>query len=145
MPIDFRKNANVLAAVHEVAKPKQRTPSDPYVVDGYELHARPDLVDRLRNLMASTPEAKLEFAFGIPMLCTPTGRVFATAGGTHSLFLFLPEEETWGQPYPEYGRQWRQGFPGTRGRPHTPKDEDQLVSLMRLAYSTATKMDAAVE
>jgi hypothetical protein len=36
-------------------------------------------------------------------------------------------------------------IPRTRGRPHTPKDEDQLVSLMRLAYSTATKMDAAVE
>jgi hypothetical protein len=56
MPIDFRKNANVLAAVHEVATPKQRTPSDPYVVDGYELHARPDLVDRLKHLMASTPK-----------------------------------------------------------------------------------------
>jgi hypothetical protein len=34
MTIDFRKNANVLAAVQEFAKPKQRTPSDPYVVDG---------------------------------------------------------------------------------------------------------------
>ena len=31
MPIDFRKNASVLAAVHAVAKPKQRTPGDPYV------------------------------------------------------------------------------------------------------------------
>ncbi len=145
MSIDFRKNANVLAAVQTTAKPKQRTPSDPYVVDGYELHTHPDLVDRLRNLMASTPEAKLEFAFGVPMLCTPAGRVFATAGGTFSLSLLLPEGETWGQPYPEYGRQWRQGFPWARGRAHTPEDEDQLVALLRLAFVTATKSDAVVE
>ena len=103
MSIDFRKNANVLSAAQAAAKTKQRTASDPYVVDGYELHARPDLVDRLESLMAHLPEARLEFAFGIPMLCTPTGRVFATVGGTHSLSLFLPDEETWGQPYRDTG------------------------------------------
>lgn len=99
MSIDFRKNANVLTAVQKFSKPKERTISDPYVVDGYELHARPELADRLRNLMAGgAPGARLEFAFGIPMLCTSTGRVFATAGGTHSLSLFLPEEESWATP-----------------------------------------------
>jgi hypothetical protein len=110
MPIDFRKNANVLAQLFGLAKPKQRTSADPYVVDGYELHARPDLVDRLKDLMAYAPEANLEFAYGIPLLCTRKGRAFATAGGTHSLHLYLPEEMKWGVPYPEYGGQWRQGF-----------------------------------
>jgi hypothetical protein len=141
MSINFRKNANVLTAVQAVAKPKERTPSDPFVVDGHELHARPDLVDRLKSLMAHTPDAKLEFAFGIPMLSTPSGRVFATAGGTYSLSLFLPAEESWGEPNLEYGAQWRRGYAWTKGRPHTPEDEEQLVSLLRLAYSTATKMD----
>ena len=145
MSIDFRKNANLLAAVQTFAKPKQRTPSDPYVVDGYELHTHPDLIDRLKNLMASTPEAKLEFAFGVPMLCTPAGLVFAIAGGTFSLSLLLPEEETWGEPHPAYGRQWRQGFAWAVGRPHALEDEHQLVSLCRLAYSTARRMDAVVE
>ena|ERR1700722_11761310 len=143
MSIDFRKNAKVLMAVHKFAKPKERTNSDPYVVDGYELHARPELADRLKNLMAcSTPGARLEFAFGIPMLCTSTGRVFATAGGTHSLSLSLPEEENWGNPDPEYGEPWRQGYAWTKGRHHTPEDEEQLISLLRYAYAAAMKMDA---
>jgi hypothetical protein len=146
MSIDFRKNANVLTAVHKFAKPKERTNSNPYVVDGYELHARPELADRLKNLMArSAPQARLEFAFGIPMLCTSAGRVFATAGGTHSLSLFLPEEENWGNSDPEYGEPWRQGYAWTKGRPHTPADEEQLVSLLRHAHAAAMKMDAGVE
>lgn len=96
MPIDFRKNANVLAHVQSFAKAKERTPADPFVVDGYELHARDSLVDRLKQLAAYTPNAELQFAFGIPMLCTPKGRVFATAGGTHYLCLYLPTDSTWG-------------------------------------------------
>lgn len=146
MSIDFRKNANVLTAVQKFSKPKERTISDPYVVDGYELHARPELADRLRNLMAGgAPGARLEFAFGIPMLCTSTGRVFATAGGTHSLSLFLPEEESWGNPDPEYGEPWRKGYAWTKGQPHTPNDEEQLISLLRHAYAAATEIDAGVE
>jgi hypothetical protein len=141
MPIDFRKNANVLAAVQAIAKPKQRTPSDPYVVDGYELHAHPDLVERLRNLLAQTPEARLEFAFGIPMLCTQTGRIFASAEGTSSLSLLLPENEPWGAPYPEFGARWRRGSAWARGRPHTAEDDIQLGSMLQLAYSTAAGID----
>lgn len=121
MSIDFRKNANVLAAVQAFAKPKERTPEDPFVVDGYELHAHPDLVDRLRDLLVHVREAKLEFAVGIPMLVTPTGRVFATAGGTSSLSLLLPEGEVWEDQYPEFGKQWRSGCAWTRGRHITLK------------------------
>jgi hypothetical protein len=79
------------------------------------------------------------------MLCTASGRVFATAGGTHSLSLFLPQAEDWGKPDPEYGEPWRRGYAWTKGRPHTPEDEEQLVSLLRQAYSAATKMDADVD
>lgn len=110
MSIDFRKNANVLAAVQAFAKSKERTPEDPFVEDGYELHAHPDLVDRVENLLAHVPEARLEFAFGIPMLVTSAGRVFATAGGTSSLSLLLPEGEVWGDQYPEFGKHWRSGL-----------------------------------
>ena len=141
MPIDFQKNANLLAAVHALAKPKERPPSDSYVVDGYELHAHPDLVDRLKNLLVHIPEARLEFAFGIPMLCAPTGRIFASAGGTSSISLLLPENESWGAPYPEFGALWRCGSAWARGRPHTAKDDIHLGSMLRLAYSTAAGMD----
>jgi hypothetical protein len=143
MSIDFRKNANVLAAVQAFAKPKERTASDPYVVDGYALHAHPDLVDRLKSLLVHTPEARLEFAFGIPMLCTPAGRAFATAGGTSSLSVFLPENESWGIPYPEFGVPWRLGSAWARGRPHTAEDDIQIASVLCLAYSAATKLDLA--
>ena len=97
MSIDFRRNANVLTALFNFAKPKERTAADPYVVRGYELHARPELVDRLKHLMSYAPDAQLEFAYGIPILCTPKGRAFAIAGGTHSLYLYLPEEATMGR------------------------------------------------
>jgi hypothetical protein len=141
MLADFRKNANVLTALHALATPKQKTPTHPYVVDGYELHAHPDLVDRLRDLMAYASAAQLEFAYGIPVLCTPEGRIFATAGGTNSLKLYLPERETWGREYAEYGNPWREGRAWTTGRVHTPEDEEQLAALLRLAYSTAANMD----
>ena len=141
MSIDFRKNANVLAAVQAFANPKERTPKDPFVVDGYELHAHPDLVDRLEDLLVHVPEARLGVAFGIPMLVTPTGRVFATAGGTSSLSLLLPEEEVWGDQPPEFRKQWRRGCAWTRSRSHTTEDEDRIISLVRLAHFTAGKID----
>jgi hypothetical protein len=141
MSIDFRKNANVLTAVHAFARPKQRTPTDPYVEDGFELHATPELIDRLKTLLAQGPGARLEFAYGTPMLCTSAGRVFATAGGKYSLYLYLPEEEMWGEPCPEYGKPWRAGYAWTRGRPHTNEDEERLASLVRFAYSSAMAID----
>jgi len=141
MAIDFRKNANVLAYVHSFAKAKDKTPSDPYVVDGYELHAPPELVDRLKQLMAYTPEAELQFAFGIPMLCTPRGRVFATAGGTWYLCLYLPMNSTWGTAYAEYGNPWRQGYASPVGRSNTEQHEAEMALLMRAAYSAAMQVD----
>lgn len=54
LSIDFRRNANVLTALQCFAKPKQRTPTDPYVVDGYELHASPELASTPRGQRSST-------------------------------------------------------------------------------------------
>jgi hypothetical protein len=142
MSIDFRKNANVLTAIQSSARAKARTEGDPYVVDGYELHAHPDLVDRLRSLMVYTPAATLEFTFGIPVLCTTAGRIFATAGGTNSLSLYLPEEEIWGRKSAEYGKPWRRGDAWTTGRPHTGKDEQSLIALLCLAFAAAGKAEA---
>jgi len=143
MTIDFARNANVITAVRAFAKLKESAPGDPYVVDGYELHAHPDLVDRLRELATYTPEASLEFAFGIPLLCAPNGRVFATAGGTNSLSLFSPDDEVWGHPYPEYGSAWRQGNAWTTGRAHTAEDEHALAAMVRLAYVSAMNKELA--
>lgn len=136
---DFRKNANLLTAIHEFAKPKQQTPTDPYVVDGYELHASPELVDRLRILMSYTPGATLEFAYGIPVLCAPNGRIFATAGGKYHLYLYLPETEGWGREYTEYGCPWREGYAWVTGRQPLPEDEDRFAALLRSAYKAAGK------
>jgi hypothetical protein len=142
MAADFRKNADVLTAIRTFATPKRPAEDNKYVVDGYELHAHPDLVDRLKELMNYTSGASLEFAFGIPVLCTPTGRIFAAAEGTHSIKLFLPDG-TWGQPYPEYGEPWRSGraWHAGAGISHTQEDEKHYAALVRLAYSAATKMD----
>ena len=142
MTIDLRKNAAVLEAIQSFAKPKQRAKNDSYSVEGYELHAHPDLVDRLKELMTYTSGARLEFVFGIAVLCTPSGRIFATAGGTSSLELFLPDE-TWGRPYPEYGKPWRTGraWHAGAGISHTQEDEAHYASLVRVAYSAATKID----
>ena len=120
MAIDLRKKAAVLEAIQSFAKPKQRAKNDSYSVEGYELHAHPDLVHRLKELMTYTSGARLEFVFGIAVLCTPSGRIFATVGGTSSLELFLPDE-VWRRPYPEYGKPWRTGraWP-TRSGPTSP-------------------------
>jgi hypothetical protein len=141
MAIDFRKNANVLTAIHSFAKPNQRTASDPYVVDGYELHAHPDLAERLKSLMAYTPVATMEYVYGIPVLCAPNGRIFATVGGTHYLCLYLPEGEDWGRPYEEYGAPWRQGYAWAVGRKALPEDEDRFASLMRLSFASVLSKD----
>lgn len=134
MSVDFRKNANVLTAIHRFAKPKERTASGPYVVDGYELHARPDLVERLKHLLSHTPAASLEYVYGIPVACAPNGRIFATAGGTHYLYLYLPDGEDWGQRCEEYGPPWRSGYAWVAGRTAIPDDEEHFALLMRLAY-----------
>lgn len=141
MTIDFRKNANVISAIYSFATPKHATRSDPYVVDGYELHALDSLASRLREFVHHVPEAKFGYVYGIPVLSTSSGRIFATAGGTHHLYLFLPDDNTWGEPCKEYGKPWRVGWMRVAGRPHTPEDEENYAALLRSAYLNAADAD----
>lgn len=142
MAIDFRKNATVLTDLHEYAIPKERTKENPNTVDGYELHTHPDLVERLGQLMGYTPGASLEYAYGVSVLCTPKGRIFAVTRGTNSLCLFLPGT-TWGRSYAEFGEPWRKGRPWNvgAGKSHTQDDEKQYAALMQEAWRTAIAMD----
>ncbi len=142
MPLDFRKNANVVSHIYSFAKQKQPTAADPYVVDGYELHARPELENRLKELAKDIPEAQFEYVYGIPVLYTAAGRVFATAGGTHYLDLYLPEGHDWGKPSDGYGEPWRTGYAWATAS-GSPSDQE-LHSLLRLAYSTALAADSVV-
>lgn len=141
MTIDFRKNANVISAIYSFATPKQATASDPYVVDGYELHASDSAASRLQEFVHHVPEAKFSYVYGVPVLSTSSGRIFATACGTHSLYLFLPIDNTWGEPCKEYGTPWRVGCLRVVGRTHTPLDEENYAALLRVAYLNAADTD----
>lgn len=140
MPIDFRKNANILTKLSSSGKPKQPTRDDPFVADGYELHAHPDLVERLRKLIPCA-EAGLEFAYGIPMLCTPKGRAFAIGEGVSSLSLFLPENESWGNSNADLGMPWGRGSAWATGSSRTSDYDLYLGRMLLLAYATAEGMD----
>jgi hypothetical protein len=142
MGVDPAKNETVVMRLRADATLKADHLGQPWVTDGYEWHAHPDLVERLRDLKSYTPEARLQFVFGIPALCAPNGRIFATAAGTSSLHLFLPDVTEWGQPYPEYGGSWRRGFAWVMGRESTQEDENRIVSFVRLAYWKANIDDS---
>ena len=62
-------------------------------IDAYELHAHPDLIDRLRELSEGS-ERSVAPMFGLPVLVRPGGHVFAIAVGTSTLLLRLDEEPT---------------------------------------------------
>ncbi len=139
--IDFRKNANVISAIYGLAKPKHGTTTDPFAADGYELHASDATVSRLQELLQYVPDSRFSYIYGIPVLSTSAGRIFATAGGTHYLYLFLPEDNTWGEPCEEYGKPWRVGRTRVVGRTHTQQDEENLAALLRIAYLKAADAD----
>jgi hypothetical protein len=127
-------NDEVLTAVRRTAI--LEGPHSGYAVDGYEVRTHPDLVDRLRELMAYTPGARFGYVFGTPTLQNPTGEIFATASGTSSLYLRLEGDTDWGRPYEEYGAPWRQGNAWEMGRPHSKEAEERLARLVRVAYSS---------
>ena len=78
---------------------------------GYRTGAHPDLIPILYQLI-SDPAVRKGYAFGEPVMATPTGLVFAYAGGTHYIFLKLPEErfddarKDGGRFDPTYGEHW---------------------------------------
>lgn len=63
----------------------------PGVAGGYETRTHPDLTSILYDLVAD-PAVIKGYAFGRPVMATPTGLVFAYASGTHYIFLRLHDE-----------------------------------------------------
>ena len=83
----------------------------PGIAGGYETRTHPDLISILYDLVAD-PAVKKGYAFGRPVMATPTGLVFAYASGTHSIFLRLHKErldearQDGGRFDPSYGNDW---------------------------------------
>jgi hypothetical protein len=127
-------NDKVRFELHKTATPEGA--STGYSVDGYEVHTHPDLVGRLRELIAYVPDAHFQYVFGIATLQTAASKIFAVARGTFSLCLYIDGETIWGRQYEEFGTPWRQGYAWARGRIHTKEDEELLAELVRRAYSS---------
>ncbi len=139
---DTATNAPVLRALRSIAVAENSKSG--YTVDGYEVRTHPDVVERLRELMTYTPEAQFQYMLGTPPLNTPSGVIFATAGGTDGLCLRLPGGVEWGHSYPEYDADtWRRGSAWGMGDPRTTEkeEEDRFAQLLRAAYSFALQTD----
>jgi hypothetical protein len=59
-------------------------------IDAYVLRAHPDLVEMLYQFAPA--DVRKGAAFGTPILANSQGLVFAWAGGSHDVFLRLPEQ-----------------------------------------------------
>ena len=100
------ENAPLFKRLKENARP-----GIPGVMGGYEASAHPDLIEILYDL---TPDSAVRkgYAFGRPVMATPTGLVFAYTGGTHYIFLKLRKERfddarrDGGWFDPTYGEDW---------------------------------------
>jgi hypothetical protein len=138
---DTATNAPVLNALRRRAVAEN--PKSGYTVDGYEVRTHPDVVDRLRELMTYTPDAQqFQYVFGTPTLSTPSGVIFATAGGTSTLCLRLPGAAEWGRSYGDYdGEPWRQGSAWGMGEPSAKEEEERFAQLLRTAYSSPLQTD----
>jgi len=142
MGIYFRKNANLLSAIHLNARAQTATASQsPFVVEGYELRATPELADRLRELARKVPESLFAYVEGVPVLHTREGRIFAAAGGKYHLSLFLPDEKQWGEANADYQLPWRTGFAWSLHQQPNHDSEQVFERLLKTAYDSAIKAD----
>jgi hypothetical protein len=142
MGIDFRKNANVLSAIHLNARPQTAPTSEsPFVADGYELRATPELVDRLKELARKVLESSFSYVEGVPVLHTREVRIFATVGGKYHLSLFLPDEKKWGEANADYRLPWRTGIAWPVNQQPSHDSEQVFERLLRTAYNSAVKAD----
>jgi hypothetical protein len=86
-------------------------PGVPGFFGGYRSAAHTDLTPILYDLIRD-PAVRKGYAFGRPVMATPTGLVFAYAGGTHYIFLKLRQErfddarKDGGWFDPTYGEDW---------------------------------------
>jgi hypothetical protein len=83
----------------------------PGVTGGYETRTHPDLTSILYDLLPDRA-VRRGYAFGRPVMATPTGLVFAYASGTDYVFLKLNEErfdsarQDGGRFDPSHGQDW---------------------------------------
>ncbi len=98
----FPHPANAALLAHLEKKPGPAKTE--YRLEGYELHAHPDLMDHLYPL---NPCCKAS-AYGYPVLAGAGGIIFAVAMGTSFLAFRLGEDERpkGGTPFPEAGPGW---------------------------------------
>jgi hypothetical protein len=142
MGIDFRRNAKVLTAIHTLSRPQaQPTRESPYVAEGYELRAAPELVDRLQTLARYVPGSSFAYVQGVPVLHTASGRIFAIAGGKYHLSLFLPDEKGWGEPNDDYQIPWRTGIAWPVNPQSDAHADRTFQQLMNAAYQSAMEAD----
>jgi hypothetical protein len=106
-------NAPVLAHLAEDAVYTGAPSGARYDVDDYSVRTHPDLADAL-DALGRDVGVRRRAAYGVPVLATPGGVVFALARGTHSLGLRLPDRE-WplaiemgAMPWLEVGPDWMQ-------------------------------------
>lgn len=137
MSIDLARNGQVFHYLKKWGQKENQRGG--YSVGGYEVCVHPDLVDRLRQLAIATPKANFEYLFGTPVLTTLEGKIFASASGTSSLALYLPNNMTWGRRYEEFGEGWRQGSAWPKDLGHIPSADEMLSALLGEAYSSASE------
>jgi len=79
-------NAAVLARLGKGAgKPKAAARRTHWFIDEYDIHAHPDLVERMEELCHDIPDDCKSAAYGYPILATPTEIIFGYATGTSFL------------------------------------------------------------
>ena len=105
---------------------------DVYDLDGWQLHTHPDLCDRLRSL---NPQA-YQGMYGVPVLSTGRGALFAVAMGTSLLALRLPDAEA-AEAKAAGARDWSEGGDGWLAVEPWSTNESTLKRWCRAAQSQA--------
>ena len=113
----------------------------------YPFLTHPDLIERFRTL-APSPDVMQDSVYGRAIMATPTGIVFAWAGGMNDIFLRLPRSlqqaavDELGRYDPTYGEDWID-FPafGSRYGARVNPDET-LHRWMRIAYVESLKVSS---
>ncbi len=80
---DRPENAAILARLREAAEPA----TSAYRLGEWELHAHPDLCERLDDV---APDGRRVEVYGLPGRASPGGVLYAVARGTSGILLRLP-------------------------------------------------------
>jgi len=120
----------------------------PYAIDGFVLHAHPDLCERLLDVAEGIDNASAVGVFGLPCLVDRGGVLRAVARGTSSLWLQLAAatraelgpDEAW--PAGELGSDWVRVDAWQTVRP-SPEGTAWVRRLIAAAFESAEAAEAA--